>query len=131
MKRIAAVLVIVALALIGCATLCLHKDAILSGIKAVINTAQNVENEAQAVVNDIKAKYPNLPIPAEIQAVLDKANKVIGQAQAIYNEAQIVAQIVCPMQTQLDTLNQELKDAQTNLAAMQNQYTLAKMQLKK
>ena len=131
MKQLAKIFLVLAIigGLAGCPMLCLHKTEIMTGIQAVITSAQAVENEAQAVVNDIKAKYPNLPIPAEIQVVLDKANKVIGQAQEIYNEAQIVAQIVCPVQGQLDTLNQELKDAQANLAATQNQYAMAKMKV--
>lgn len=107
--------------LLGCIYLCQHKDQIMNGIQTVMTAAQASVAEAQKVIDDIHAQYPNLPIPPEVQQVLDTAKDALAKAQSVYTQAQIALQALCPNQAMLDTLKAQLTQAQAQVTKAQVQ----------
>lgn len=107
---------------LGCPLyLCQHKTEIMSGIQTVMNAAQASVAEAQKVIDDIHAQYPGLPIPPQVQQVLDTAKDALAKAQVVYAQAVIALQAICPNQTMLDTLKAQLTQAQAQVSKAQVQ----------
>lgn len=106
MKKIMAILAIVALVGCGCGAnsfLCKNKDTILQGLQFIIN-------QSDAVIASIRAQYPGV-VPEFIQGIIDKAQQAHDGAAAAMSQACPVVSDLTAAQEKMTVATQKMQMA--------------------